>query len=167
MASFTLIKYSLPRSDRSSDTAHLVVHDCIDEDRDGVFSEDLLWGNIVGLGPHVNLLVMVNTRNYKEDSRPTGSALQEPSQSEYNRPLVLLGVKTVPGDLNTFLNEGGLLMSDCQTLHQVSNDSSSRTIRSRPIVIVIIGFTRYNSIQFNNIFKFPLHKFPIVLMYFL
>ena len=52
----------------------------------------LLWRNLVGVGPHVHLLVGVDTREDEEDSRPPGSTYQQSAESEDNGPLVLLEI---------------------------------------------------------------------------
>ena len=51
---------------------------------------NLLWWDIVGLCPHVNLLVVVNTGNDEEHSWSPGATLEEPSQPEDDGSLVLL-----------------------------------------------------------------------------
>ena len=50
----------------------------------------LLWRHVVGLSPHINLLVDIHARDHKEDARAPGSARQEQSQSKYDGSLVLL-----------------------------------------------------------------------------
>ena len=51
---------------------------------------DLLRRDVVGLCPHVDLLVVVNAGDDEEHARAPGSALQESSQPEDDGPLVLL-----------------------------------------------------------------------------
>ena len=46
---------------------HLVVHDGVDKDGDTVLGEDLLRGDLVGGGPHVDLLVDVDAGDDEED----------------------------------------------------------------------------------------------------
>ena len=50
----------------------------------------LLRRNIVGLSSHVNLLVMVHTRNDEEHSGTPGSALEQTTKSEDDSSLILL-----------------------------------------------------------------------------
>ena len=51
---------------------------------------DLLRRDVIGLCPHVDLLVVVNAGDDEEHARAPGSALQESSQPEDDGPLVLL-----------------------------------------------------------------------------
>ena len=51
---------------------------------------NLLGWNLKSLGPHVDFLVHVHTRNDKEHTRPPGPSCQKPAQSEDDRPLILL-----------------------------------------------------------------------------
>ena len=51
---------------------------------------DLLGWDVVSLCPHVDLLVVVYTRDDEEDPGTPGSALQESAQPEDDGPLVLL-----------------------------------------------------------------------------
>ena len=55
-----------------------------------VFHVHLLRGDVVCLGPHVYLLVLVDTRNHEEDPGTSGSSREEQAQSEYDSSLVLL-----------------------------------------------------------------------------
>ena len=67
---------------------HLIVHDGVDEDSDAVLGQDLqeeerlgsscntgwiyenlLRGHIIGLGPHVDLLIVVDAGDYEEHTR--------------------------------------------------------------------------------------------------
>ena len=50
----------------------------------------LLRRDLVGLRPHVNLLVDVHTRDDEEHARPPGAARQQPAQPEDDGSLVLL-----------------------------------------------------------------------------
>ena len=52
--------------------------------------ENLLWWDIIGLGPQVDLLVLINAGDDKEDPGPPGSARQQSAQSEDDGSLVLL-----------------------------------------------------------------------------
>ena len=69
---------------------HLVVHDGVDKDRDGVLSKDLLRGDLKRHAPHVDLLVCVDTGNDEEDPRTPSSSGEESAQPEDDGPLVLL-----------------------------------------------------------------------------
>ena len=51
---------------RPSGVGHLVVHDGVDEDGDAVLGEDLLWGDLIGGRPHVDLLVDVDAGDDEE-----------------------------------------------------------------------------------------------------
>ena len=46
--------------------------------------------NLIGLTPHVDLLVNIHTGNDKEDAWSPGSSCQQPTQPEDDGPLVLL-----------------------------------------------------------------------------
>ena len=50
----------------------------------------LLGWNLKCLGPHVNLLIHVNTGNDKEHPRTPGPSCQQSAQSEDDCPLILL-----------------------------------------------------------------------------
>ena len=50
----------------------------------------LLRRNIVGLSPHVNLLIMINTGDNEENSRSPGSALEKSTKAEDDGPFVFL-----------------------------------------------------------------------------
>ena len=52
----------------------------------------LLWRNLVVVGPHVHLLVGVDTGEDEENSRSPGSTYQQSAESEDNGPLVLLEI---------------------------------------------------------------------------
>ena len=49
-----------------------------------------MWRDVVGLSPHINLLVDIHTGDDEEHPRAPGSARQEQSQSKYDGSLVLL-----------------------------------------------------------------------------
>ena len=51
---------------------------------------NLLRRHIVGLGPEVDLLVLINAGDHKEDSGPPRLPCQHPAQPEHHRPLILL-----------------------------------------------------------------------------
>ena len=53
---------------------YLVVHDGVDEDGDAVLGEDLLWRDLVGGRPHVDLLVDVHAGDDEEHPRTSGSS---------------------------------------------------------------------------------------------
>ena len=53
-------------------------------------ASDLLGRNLVVVGPHVDLLVGVHTREDEEHPRAPGPAHQQPAQSEDDGPLILL-----------------------------------------------------------------------------
>ena len=53
---------------------------------------NLLRWNIIGLCPHVNLLIVINARDDEEDTRAPGSTLQQATQSEDDGSLVFLDV---------------------------------------------------------------------------
>ena len=53
---------------------HLVVHDGVDKDGDAVLGENLLRGDLVGGGPHVDLLVDVDAGDDEEDTRTSSSS---------------------------------------------------------------------------------------------
>ena len=53
---------------------YLVVHDGVDEDGDAVLSEDLLWRDLVGGRPHVDLLVDVHTGDDEEHPGTSGAS---------------------------------------------------------------------------------------------
>ena len=55
-----------------------------------VISTHLLGRDLVGGGPHVDLLVRVHTGDYEEDPRASRPARQQPPQPEDDRPFVLL-----------------------------------------------------------------------------
>ena len=55
-----------------------------------MFHVHLLRGDVVCLGPHVYLLVLVDTGNHEEDSGTSGSSREEQAQSEYDSSLVFL-----------------------------------------------------------------------------
>ena len=50
----------------------------------------LLRWDLECCSPHVNLLVNIDTRNDKEDSRPPGAARHKSAKSEDDCPLILL-----------------------------------------------------------------------------
>ena len=52
--------------------------------------ENLLWWNVIGLSPQVNLLINVNTRDDEEHPGTPGFSSQHSAQSEDDRSLVLL-----------------------------------------------------------------------------
>ena len=54
--------------------SHLVVHDGVDEDGDAVLGEDLLWRDLVGGRPHVDLLVDVHAGDDEEHPGTSGSS---------------------------------------------------------------------------------------------
>ena len=55
-----------------------------------VESENLLWWDVIGLGPQVNLLIDVNTGDDEEHPGSSGFPSQHSAQSEDDRSLVLL-----------------------------------------------------------------------------
>ena len=67
-----------------------------------VFSWNLLWRHIIGLGPEVDLLVLIDAGDDEEDPGPPGLPCEHPAQPEHHRPLVLLhhlaGEKTMRCD---------------------------------------------------------------------
>ena len=52
--------------------------------------ENLLWWDVIGLSPQVNLLINVNTRDDEEHPGTPGFSSQHSAQSEDDRSLVLL-----------------------------------------------------------------------------
>ena len=71
---------------------HLVVHDGIDKDGDAVLGENLLRGDLVGGGPHVDLLVHVEAGDDEEHARAPRPARHQPAQPKDDRSLILLGI---------------------------------------------------------------------------
>ena len=53
-------------------------------------SENLLWWDVIGLGPQVNLLIDVNAGDDEEHPGTSGFPSQHSAQSEDDRSLVLL-----------------------------------------------------------------------------
>ena len=53
---------------------HLVVHDGVDKDGDAVLGENLLRGDLVGGGSHVDLLVDVDAGDDEEDTGTSSSS---------------------------------------------------------------------------------------------
>ena len=51
---------------------------------------NLLWRDVEGLGPHVNLLVHVNTGQDEEHTGAPGASGQQQPEAEYDSPLVFL-----------------------------------------------------------------------------
>ena len=51
---------------------------------------NLLWRNLVSVGPEINLFIDINTGDDKEDPRTPSSSRQQPTQPEDDGPLVLL-----------------------------------------------------------------------------
>ena len=58
----------------STHQPHLVVHDGVDKDSDAVLGENLLRGDLVGGGPHVDLLVDVDAGDDEEDTGTSSSS---------------------------------------------------------------------------------------------
>ena len=54
--------------------------------------------DLVCASPHIDLLVDIHTRNDEEHSRTPGSSRQQPTQSEDDRPLVLLDHLDAPDE---------------------------------------------------------------------
>ena len=75
---------------RPSGVCHLVVHDGVDEDGDAVLGEDLLWRDLVGWSPHVDLLVDVDAGDDEEHPGTSGSSWQETTKAEDDSSLVFL-----------------------------------------------------------------------------
>ena len=50
----------------------------------------LLGWHVKGQGPHVHLLVGVHARHNEEDTRPSGSPTEEPTQAKDDNPFVFL-----------------------------------------------------------------------------
>ena len=88
---------------------HLIVHDGVDEDSDAVLGQDLqeeerlgssyntgwiyqnlLRGHIIGLGPHVDLLIVVDAGDDEEDSGAPCSAFEKSTKPEDNGSLIFL-----------------------------------------------------------------------------
>ena len=69
---------------------HLVVHYGIHKNCHTVLCQDLLRGDLVRLGSHIDLLVNIYAGDDEEDSRPPGSSSHQPAQSEDDGSLVLL-----------------------------------------------------------------------------
>ena len=69
---------------------HLVVHDGVDKDGDAVLGENLLRGDLVGGGPHVDLLVDVDAGDDEEDTRTSSSSSKESPESKDYSTLILL-----------------------------------------------------------------------------
>ena len=67
-------------------------------------ASDLLGRNLVVVGPHVDLLVGVHTREDEEHPRPPGPAHQQPAQSEDDGPLILL-IQTNSKDTSFMRNQ--------------------------------------------------------------
>ena len=69
----------------------------------------LLWRNLVGGSPQVNLFIDIDTGNDEEHARPPGSPGQQPAQPEDDCPLVLLdhldGVEEREGERGHDQNE--------------------------------------------------------------
>ena len=74
----------------STHQPHLVVHDGVDKDGDAVLGENLLRGDLVGGGPHVDLLVDVDAGNDEEDTRTSSSSSKESPESKDYSTLILL-----------------------------------------------------------------------------
>ena len=74
----------------STHQPHLVVHDGVDKDGDAVLGENLLRGDLVGGGPHVDLLVDVDAGDDEEDTRTSSSSSKESSESKDYSTLILL-----------------------------------------------------------------------------
>ena len=53
-------------------------------------SENLLWWDVIGLGPQINLFIDVNTRDDEEHPGTSGFPSQHSAQAEDDRSLVLL-----------------------------------------------------------------------------
>ena len=56
---------------------------------------DLLWWNLIGGCPHVNLLVNVHTRDDEEHPRALGASHQKTTKPEYDHSLVFLKHRTL------------------------------------------------------------------------
>ena len=69
---------------------HLIVHDGVDEDSDAVLGEDLLWRDLVGGRPHVDLLVNVHAGDDEEHPGTSGSSSKKPSKSEDHCSFIFL-----------------------------------------------------------------------------
>ena len=60
----------------------------------------LLRRNIVGLSPHVNLLIMIHTGDDEEHSGSPGSALEKSTKAEDDGPFVFLKYRKMNRGLN-------------------------------------------------------------------
>ena len=59
----------------------------------------LLWRNLVVVGPHVHLLVGVDTGEDEENPRTAGSSNKQSAESEDNGPLILLEISRLGEEL--------------------------------------------------------------------
>merc|ERR1719209_1617859 len=80
----------LSPSSSPSRVPHLVVHDGVDKHCHAVLGQDLLRRDLIGHGPHVNLLKDVNARDDEEDARTSSSSCEEPTKPEDHCPFVFL-----------------------------------------------------------------------------
>ena len=59
----------------------------------------LLWRNLVVVGPHVHLLVGVDTGEDEENPRAAGSSNKQSAESEDNGPLIFLEISRLSEEL--------------------------------------------------------------------